>query len=153
MSASSENPPRLLDQVRELIRLRHSRIRTEQAYVQWIRRFILFNNKRHPREMGAAELTAFLSDLATQHHVAASAQNQALNAILFLYRDVLKIDLPWLDEIQRAKKPQHLPIVFTREEVKALLAQLQGTPWLMAMLMYGSGLRLLECLRLRVKDV
>jgi len=133
--------------------MRHYSIRTEQAYVQWIRRFILFNGKRHPREMGAAELTAFLSALATQHHVAASTQNQALNAILFLYRDVLKIDLPWLDEVQRAKKPQHLPVVFTREEVKALLAQLQGTAWLMAMLTYGSGLRLLECLRLRVKDV
>jgi len=133
--------------------MRHYSIRTEQAYVQWIRRFILFNGKRHPREMGAAELTAFLSDLATRHHVAASTQNQALNAVLFLYRDVLKIDLPWLDEVQRAKKPQHLPVVFTREEVKALLAQLQGTTWLMAMLTYGSGLRLLECLRLRVKDV
>jgi len=153
MSLASGNQPRLLDQVREVIRMRHYSIRTEQAYVQWIRRFILFNGKRHPREMGAAELTAFLSDLATRHHVAASTQNQALNAVLFLYRDVLKIDLPWLDEVQRAKKPQHLPVVFTREEVKALLAQLQGTTWLMAMLTYGSGLRLLECLRLRVKDV
>src|SRR5262245_3083401 len=122
MSLASENPPRLLDQVREVIRLRHYSIRTEQAYVQWIRRFILFNNKRHPREMGE-------------------------------YRDVLKIDLPWLDEVQRAKKPQHLPVVFTRDEVRALLAQLEGTTWLMAMLTYGSGLRLLECLRLRVKDV
>src|SRR5262245_30527235 len=153
MSATSGNPPRLLDQVRELIRIRHYSIRTEQAYVQWIRRFILFHGKRHPREMGAPELTAFLSGLATQHNVAASTQNQALQAILFLYRDVLKIDLPWLDEVQRAKKPQHLPVVFTREEVKALFAQLQGTTWLMAMLTYGSGLRLLECLRLRVKDV
>jgi integron integrase len=153
MSLAGGSPLRLLDQVREVIRLRHYSIRTEQAYVQWIRRFILFNGKRHPREMGAPELTAFLSDLATQHHVAASTQNQALNAILFLYREVLKIDLPWLAEVQRAKKPQHLPVVFTREEVKALLAQLQGTTWLMAMLTYGSGLRLLECLRLRVKDV
>jgi len=153
MSLASENPPRLLDQVREVIRMRHYSIRTEQAYVQWIRRFILFNNKRHPREMGAPELTAFLSDLAVQRHVAAATQNQALNAILFLYRDVLKIDLPWLNEVQRAKKPQHLPVVFTREEVRALLAQLEGTTWLMAMLTYGSGLRLLECLRLRVKDV
>jgi integron integrase len=153
MSLASGNPPRLLDQVRELIRIRHYSIRTEQAYVQWIRRFILFHDKRHPREMGALELTAFLSYLANQHNVAASTQNQALHAILFLYRDVLKIDLPWLDEVQRAKKPQHLPVVFTREEVKALLSQLQGTTWLMAMLTYGSGLRLLECLRLRVKDV
>lgn len=153
MSLPSGNPPRLLDQVREVIRIRHYSIRTEQAYVQWIRRFILFHDKRHPREMGAPELTAFLSYLANQHNVAASTQNQALHAILFLYRDVLKIDLPWLDQVQRAKKPQHLPVVFTREEVKALLAQLQGTMWLMAMLTYGSGLRLLECLRLRVKDV
>jgi integron integrase len=153
MSADFGSPPRLLDQVREEIRIRHYSIRTEQAYVQWIRRFILFHRKRHPREMGAAELTAFLTDLAVQHNVAASTQNQALNAILFLYRDVLKIELPWLDQVQRAKKPQRLPVVFTREEVKALLALLQGTTWLMAMLTYGSGLRLLECLRLRVKDV
>ena len=153
MSVAIENPPRLLDQVREAIRTRHYSIRTEQAYLQWIRRFILFHGKRHPREMGAPELTAFLSDLAMKHSVAASTQNQALHAILFLYRDVLRIDLPWLGEVQRAKKPQHLPVVFTREEIKALLAQLQGTTWLMAMLTYGSGLRLLECLRLRVKDV
>ena len=142
-----------LDQVRELIRIRHYSIRTEQAYVQWIRRFILFHGKRHPRDMGAPELTAFLSDLALQRNVAASTQNQALHAILFLYRDVLKIDLPWLGEVQRAKRPQRLPVVFTREEVRALMAQLEGTMWLMAMLTYGSGLRLLECLRLRVKDV
>jgi integron integrase len=153
LSGTSENPPRLLDQVRELIRIRHYSVRTEQAYVQWIRRFILFNGKRHPREMGAAELTAFLSDLAVQRNVAASTQNQALHAILFLYRDVLKIDLPWLNDVQRAKRPQHLPVVFTRDEVKALLAQLEGTTWLMATLIYGSGLRLLECLSLRVKDV
>jgi integron integrase len=145
--------PRLLDQVRELIRIRHYSIRTEQAYLQWIRRFILFHRKRHPKDMGAGELTAFLSDLAIQRNVSASTQNQALNAILFLYRDVLKIQLPWLEEVQRAKKPQHLPVVFTREEVRALLAQLDGTLWLMAMLTYGAGLRLLECLRLRVKDI
>jgi integron integrase len=153
MSATSGNPPRLLDQVRELIRVRHYSIRTEQAYVQWIRRFILFHGKRHPRDMGAPEVTAFLSDLAMQRNVAASTQNQALHAILFLYRDVLKIDLPWLDQVQRAKTPQRLPVVFTRDEVRALMARLEGTMWLMAMLTYGSGLRLLECLRLRVKDV
>jgi integron integrase len=145
--------PKLLDQVRELIRIRHYSIRTEQAYLQWIRRFILFHGKRHPTDMGARELTEFLSHLAVQRNVSASTQNQALNALLFLYRDVLKIQLPWLDEVQRAKKPQHLPVVFTREEVRALLAQLEGTRWLMAMLTYGAGLRLLECLRLRVKDV
>ncbi len=153
MENLSDPKPRLLDQVRELIRIRHYSIRTEQAYLQWIRRFILFHGKRHPRDMGAAEVTAFLSDLAIRRNVAASTQNQALNAILFLYREVLKIDLPWLAEVQRAKKPRHLPVVLTRDEVKALLAQLQGTAWLMAALVYGSGLRLLECLRLRVKDI
>ena len=131
--------PRLLDQVRELIRIRHYSIRTEQAYLQWIRRFILFHGKRHPRDMGGAEVTAFLSHLAIGRSVAASTQNQALNAILFLYRDVLKISLPWLDEVQRAKKPQHLPVVFTRDEVKALLARLEGTSWLMASIIYGGG--------------
>lgn len=149
----TSHEPRLLDQVRELIRIRHYSIRTEQAYVQWIRRFILFHGKRHPREMGADEVTAYLSYLAMDRNVAAATQNQALNAILFLYRDVLKITLPWLDQVQRAKKPQHLPVVFTKEEVKALLAQLEGTPWLMASIIYGGGLRLMECLRLRVKDI
>lgn len=150
---TSEPTPRLLDQVRELIRIRHYSIRTEQAYLQWIRRFIVFHGKRHPRDMGAPELTAFLSYLAVRRNVAASTQNQALNALLFLYRDVLRINLPWLDEVQRAKKPLRLPVVLTRDEVKSLLAQLQGTTWLMAALVYGGGLRLLECLRLRVKDI
>lgn len=155
MSPESQdrNSPRLLDQVRELIRIRHYSIRTEQAYVQWIKRFILFHNKRHPLEMGADEVTAFLSHLAVKRNVAASTQNQALNAILFLYRDVLRCTLPWLDGVQRAKKPQRLPVVLTRDEVRALLAQMQGTTWLMAALVYGGGLRLLECLRLRVKDI
>ncbi|HWK74396.1 MAG TPA: integron integrase [Povalibacter sp.] len=153
MENMADAKPRLLDQVRELIRIRHYSIRTEQAYLQWIRRFILFHNKRHPRDMGAPEVTAFLSDLAIRRNVAASTQNQALNGILFLYREVLKINLPWLDEVQRAKKPRRLPVVLTRDEVKALLAQLQGTTWLMAALIYGGGLRLLECLQLRVKDV
>jgi integrase len=150
---STADGPRLLGQVRELIRIRHYSIRTEQAYVQWIRRFILFHGKRHPRDMGGEELTAFLSHLASQRNVAASTQNQALNAILFLYRDVLKIKLPWLGDVQRAKKPQRLPVVLTRQEVRAVLAQLEGTTWLMAALIYGAGLRLLECLRLRVKDI
>ncbi len=144
--------PRLLDQVRELLRIRHYSIRTEQAYLQWIRRFILFHGKRHPSAMGADEVSAFLSHLAIKRNVAASTQNQALNAILFLYRDVMKVQLPWLDDVQRAKKPQRLPVVLTRDEVRALLGQLQGTTWLMAALIYGGGLRLLECLRLRVKD-
>ena len=150
---TDESKPRLLDEVRELIRIRHYSIRTEEAYLQWMRRFILFHGKRHPREMGAPELTAFLSDLAIRRNVAASTQNQALNAILFLYRDVLKITLPWLNDVQRAKKPQRLPVVLTRDEVRSLLSQLEGTTWLMGALIYGGGLRLLECLRLRVKDV
>lgn len=152
-STESDHKPRLLDQVRELLRIRHYSIRTEQAYLQWIRRFILFHGKRHPTELGAEEVTAFLSHLAIKRNVAASTQNQALNAILFLYREVIRIRLPWLDDVQRAKKPQRLPVVLTRDEVRGLLAQLQGTTWLMAALIYGSGLRLLECLRLRVKDI
>lgn len=155
MPTSSTPVPgtRLLDQVRDLIRVKHYSIRTEQSYVQWIRRFIVFHGKRHPRELGAAEVTAFLSDLAVRGKVSASTQNQALAAILFLYREVLKIELPWLNDVQRAKRPVRLPVVFTREEVKLLLAQLEGTVWLMASLTYGGGLRLLECLRLRVKDL
>ena len=153
MNSDTASTPRLLDQVRELIRIRHYSIRTEQAYLQWIRRYIIFHGRRHPRELGAPELTAFLSDLAIRGKVAASTQNQALNAILFLYRDVLKITLPWLEDVQRAKRSQHLPVVLTQEEVKRLLAQLEGTVWLMASVTYGGGLRLLECLRLRVKDV
>lgn len=145
--------PRLLDQVRDVIRLKHYSIRTEQSYLHWIRRFILFHGKRHPREMGVEEVTAFLSDLATRLNVAAATQNLALNAVLFMYREVLKAELPWLNEVVRAKKPQRLPLVFTRDEVKRLLAQLDGTMWLIVGLTYGSGLRLLECARLRVKDV
>jgi site-specific recombinase XerD len=154
VSSTSEGPPRLLDQVRELIRIRHYSVRTEQAYVQWIRRFILFNGKRHPREMGAPELTAFLSDLAVQRNVAASTQNQALHAILFLYRDVLKIDLPWLDEVQRAKQPQRLPVVFTREEVKALLEAPRSLRHrtLLAVL-YGTGVRVAEVTQLKLTDI
>lgn len=153
MSHHSVPAPRLLDQVREVIRIKHYSIRTEQAYLQWIRRFILFHDRRHPRELGAPELTSFLSDLAIRGKVAAATQNQALNAILFMYREVLKIELPWLDGVQRAKRAQHLPVVLTREETKHLLAQLEGIVWLMTSLTYGGGLRLLECLRLRIKDI
>ena len=153
MSNSSSGPPphRLLDRVREVIRVKHYSIRTELAYVQWIRRYILFHQKRHPSELGSGELSAFLSHLAVHGKASASTQNQALNAILFVYREVLKIDLPWIDDVQRAKRPQHLPVVLTRQEVKHLLAQLEGTVWLMTSLTYGGGLRLLECLRLRIK--
>jgi len=148
-----DEKPRLLDQLRACIRTRHYSIRTEQAYVQWVRRYILFHHKRHPREMGARELEAFLSHLAVRRKVAASTQNQALNALLFLYREVLGIDLPWLDNVVRARKPARLPVVMTRDEVRALLARLDGRMWLLAALLYGSGMRLMEGIRLRVKDV
>lgn len=145
--------PKLLDQVRNLIRLKHYSIRTEQAYLGWIRRFILFHHKRHPKEMGKTEIEAFLTHLAVQENVAASTQNQAMNAILFLYRHVLKQDLDWLEDVTRAKQPARLPVVLTVPEVQAVLTQLEGQYWLMASLLYGSGLRLMECLRLRVKDL
>lgn len=145
--------PRLLDQVREQLRIRHYSFRTEQQYAQWIRRFVVFHERRHPREMGGPEVEAFLSSLATERNVSASTQNQALAAILFLYKYVLNSDLPWLDSVVRAKRPVRLPVVLTREEVVAVLAHMEGTPWLVASLLYGSGLRILEALRLRVKDV
>jgi integrase len=145
--------PRLLDQVRDAIRRRHYSYRTEQTYLQWIKRFIWFSDRRHPKDMGAAEVTAFLSHLARERDVAASTQNQALSALLFLYGQVLGIDLPWMKEIAHAKRPVRVPVVLTRDEVRALLAQLHGPKWLMAALLYGAGLRLRECLKLRVKDV
>jgi integron integrase len=128
-------------------------LRTEGIYVAWIRRFILANDKRHPRDLGALEVEAFLSSLAVEGQVAASTQNQALSALLFLYREVLSIDLPWMESVVRAKRPQRLPVVLSRAEVHGLLAQLDGRPWLLASLLYGTGMRLMECLRLRVKDV
>jgi len=145
--------PRLLDQVREALRLRHYSLRTEQSYLGWIKRFILFHDKRHPREMGAVEVEAFLTWLAVEGRVSASTQGQALAALLFLYKQVLGVDLPWLDEVVRAKRPQRLPTVLTPEEVGAVLAQIDGVQKLMAELLYGTGMRLMECLRLRVKDV
>jgi integron integrase len=145
--------PRLLDEMRARMRRLGLSLRTEEAYVGWVRRFILANGKRHPREMGAPEVEAFLTGLATHGQVAASTQNQALAALLFLYREVLGQELPWLDNIRRAKKPQRLPTVLTREEVAAVLAQMSGVTWLMAGLLYGAGLRLMECVRLRVQDV
>lgn len=146
-------PPRLLDQVREVIRMKRYSIRTEEAYVPWIKRFVLFHDKRHPRDMGPEEVRQFLTHLAVTRRVAASTQNQALSAILFLYKAVLQQDIGWIDEIVWAKKPKRLPVVLTREEVKAVLQHLSGQTWIMASLLYGSGLRLIECLRLRVKDV
>jgi integron integrase len=145
---------RLLDQVRETTRRLHYSIRTEDAYVLWIRRFILFHGKRHPLEMGEPEVVEFLTHLAVHEDVAASTQNQALAALLFLYKVVLDRPLEWVnDQVVRARKPERLPVVFSREEAKAVLDHLSGEAWLAASLLYGSGLRLLECLRLRVKDV
>lgn len=146
-------PPKLLDQVRERLRLKHYSIRTESQYVQWIRRFILFHRKRHPRDMGASEVEAFLTHLAVEGNVAASTQNQALSALLFLYREVLNSKLPWMNEMVRAKRPARLPVVLTQAEVQAVLSRMQGVPLLLAQLLYGTGMRLMECIRLRVKDV
>lgn len=148
-----DQPVRLLDEVRARIRRRGLAIRTEKVYVDWIRRFILANNKMHPRTMGAYEVERFLTGLAVKGKVAASTQNQALSALLFLYREVLGQDLPWMQNIRRAKKPEHLPTVLTVDEVMRVLGQMDGTAHLMACLLYGSGLRLMECVRLRVQDV
>ncbi|MFZ5917968.1 MAG: integron integrase [Chloroflexota bacterium] len=151
--SDNPRPPKLLDQVRHAVRLKHYSIRTEQAYVDWIKRFILFHGKRHPQNMGAPEIQAFLTHLAVDRNVAASTQNQALSALLFLYRHVLGQDLTLPIDALRAKKPVRLPTVLTREEVCRVLDFMSGTPQLMARLLYGSGLRLMECIRLRVKDI
>jgi integron integrase len=145
--------PRLLERLREAIRARHYSRRTEKAYVAWVRRYILFHGKRHPLEMGSAEVSKFLTSLAVDGQVAASTQNQALSALLFLYRDVLEQDLPWLDGIVHAKRSVRLPVVLTRDEIRALIGQLRGTQRIMALLLYGAGLRLLEAARLRVKHI
>ena len=144
---------RLLDQVREQIRLRNYSIRTETIYAEWVKRYIRFHKYRHPLEMGAVEIEAFLTHLAVVRNVAAATQNQALAALLFLYKEVLKVELPWLEGVVRAKKPVHLPVVLTREEVARVLAEMSGVPALVANLLYGSGLRLMEALRLRIKDM
>ena len=137
------NPkPKLLDQVRQAIQTRHYSPKTEDSYVHWIKRFIFFHNKRHPAEMGEKEMARFLSSLASERHVSASTQNQALNAILFLYREVLRKNIGYVEGVVRAKKPRRLPVVLTKEEVKKVLGRLSGTPWLMSMLLYGAGLRL-----------
>jgi integron integrase len=145
--------PKLLDMVRDKIRAKHYSYRTEQQYVRWIRRFILHHNKRHPAELGAPDVERFLTHLAVAAHVSASTQNQALSAILFLYRQVLDIDLPWISGVVRARAPIRVPVVLTRREVQALLESLEGQAHLVGQLLYGSGLRLMEALRLRVKDV
>src|SRR5438132_5862114 len=145
--------PKLLDQVRATVRRKHYSIRTEAAYVDWIKRYIFFHNKRHPTEMGAHEMEQFLNHLAVEKKVAAATQNQALSALVFLYREVLKQEFEWMDNLERAKKPLRLPVVLTESEVRNVLAHLDGRNWLMASLLYGAGLRLMECVRLRVKDV
>jgi integron integrase len=145
--------PRLLDRVREAVRARHYSLRTEEAYVGWTRRYVLFHKKRHPQEMGEVEINAFLSDLAVRLRVGASTQNQALSALLFLYRRVLRKEIGPLEGLVRAKRPARLPAVLTVAEVRSVVERLHGTPRLIALLLYGTGMRLLECLRLRVKDV
>jgi integron integrase len=148
-----EQKPKLLDRAKAALRARHYSRRTEETYLGWMKRFILFHNKRHPSAMGADEVNAFLTSLALDGHVSAATQNQALSAILFLYRVVLDDPLPWIDDIVRAKRTERVPVVLTPVEVRQLLAELSGSAWLVALILYGSGLRLLEALQLRVKDV
>jgi len=152
-AVSTDKPKKLLDRVRDALRVKHYSLRTERSYCDWIERFIRFHRKRHPSEMGEAEVSGFLTHLAREGQVAASTQNQALSALLFLYKEVLKEEIGWLQNVERAKRPARVPVVLTRDEVHKLFAHLHGAPRLMAGLLYGSGLRLMECVRLRVKDV
>ncbi len=152
-SGNKSGEPRLMDRVQETMHLLHYSPRTQTAYRRWILRYIHFHDTKHPATMAGKDVTAFLTHLASRRKVAPSTQNQALAALLFLYRDVLKVDLPWLDKVVRAKTRENLPVVMSREEVRSLLSEMNGTVWLMASLMYGAGLRLMECCRLRVKDV
>ncbi len=146
-------PPKLLDQVRVVIRRKHYSIRTEKTYVEWVRRFILFNQKRHPKNMGKNEITKFLNHLAVDRKVAASTQNQALSAIVFLYREVLEQEFGWLENLEYAKTPERLPVVFSVDEVRSVLTSIDGVYWIVTNILYGSGLRIMECLRLRVLDI
>ena len=151
--SDSPKPPKLLEQVIARLRVKHYSLSTEKVYVDWIKRFVWFHGKRHPKELGAADVEAFLSHLAVERSVSASTQNQAKSALLFLYKEVLQLELPWLDNVTQAKAPKRLPVVMTENEVRAVLARLDGAVWLICSLLYGSGLRIMECLRLRVKDV
>ncbi len=151
--STTANPPKLLDQVRDKLRVKHYSIRTEQTYSDWIKRYIYYHVKRHPKDMGAREIEAFLTHLAVDGKVAASTQNLAKSSILFLYREVLEIQLPWLENVTQAKAPKRLPVVLTVSEVQAVLSRLTGTHALIASLLYGGGMRLMEAVRLRVKDV
>jgi len=144
---------KLLDSVRDRLRAKHYSLRTEEAYVSWIRRFILYHMKKHPSAMGAEEVNQFLTSLAVERKVSAVTQNQALSAILFLYREVLQDPLPWLQDLVRAERRRRLPVVLTVDEVAAVIGRIDGTAKIIAQLLYGSGLRLMECLRLRVKDL
>ena len=152
-AASGSKPKKLLEQVRDVMRFKHYSLRTERTYGDWIARFIRFHSKRHPAGMGATEVGVFLTHLAREGKVSASTQNQALSALLFLYKEVLKQKIDWIEDVERAKKPSRLPVVLTRDEVHKIFSHLHGTPRLMAGLLYGSGLRLMECVRLRIKDV
>jgi len=153
ITSTVANQPRLLEQVRNSLRVKHYSLSTENSYIYWIRYFIRFHKRRHPSEMGGPEVEAFLTHLAVDRKVSPATQNQALSAILYLYKQVLKIELPWLENVVRAKTRKFIPVVFTRDEVKRLLAQFDGTYWLLFSLIYGAGLRISECARLRVKDV
>jgi len=155
-NTTSTQPKKLLDQVRDKIRFKHYSLSTEKTYIAWIKQFILYHQKRHPLAMGPIEVEAFLTYLATQRHVSSSTQNQALSAILFLYCEVLAVDLPWLDNFERAKKPRRLPVVLTIQEIQALLHEVSLAPepiGLIVKLLYGTGMRLMEAVRLRVKDI
>jgi integron integrase len=152
-AAAAGHAPKLLDRVRHVIRAKHYSRRTESAYVDWIRRFILFHRKRHPSEMGATEISAFLTWLATNRRVSASTQNQALSAVLFLYRDVLHIEIGPFEHVPRARMPVRVPVVLSRDEVARIMKHLDGVTWIIVALLYGAGLRLHECLELRVKDI
>ena len=152
-SGPAGNKPKLLQQVRDVIRRKQYSIRTEQAYVDWIKRFILYHNKRHPTKMGEEEVAEFLTHLARDRNVAPATQNQALSALRFLYKEVLKQQIGWLENVERARKPSKLPVVLSHAEMKRVFAHLHGVPKIMAGLLYGSGLRLMECVRLRVHPV
>lgn len=145
--------PKLLDQLSDRIRLKHYSRRTEDAYLDWVKRYILYHNKTHPQEMGKPEIEAFLTHLAVERKVAAATQNQARSALLFLYKELLAIDLPWLNDVEQAKKPKRMPVVLTEQEVQRLLAKLPESWSLLGKLLYGTGMRLLEALRLRVQDL
>lgn len=153
MANTLSHSPRLMEQVRERIRVKHYSLRTEEAYLGWIRQFIQFHGKRHPKDMGKQEVEAFLTHLAVARHVAAATQSQAKSALLFLYKEVLRIDLPWLNDLVAAKQPKRLPVVLTQHEVGQLLSLMQGTWGLLARLLYGTGMRVMEGLRLRVQDI